>query len=265
MTLKPDYLNENWSNFKDASVAENYPSRPQYPSDLLNSLENIVAQNGSTVLEIGCGTGEISRFLASNDIDVTASDASEAMISVGKTLPNGNCDNLQWLVSKTEDLNLDKKFGTVVAAGCVHWMDWDIVFPKLAKVLTEAGNLVVISGTEQLPAVQNWVRRLYVHLQKYSTYRQWEPFDTNKEISDQGYAKIVSEDFFCRKEILLSTEQFISQIFSQAAFSKQKMGEEKASEMDAFLRQFLPEYLDDQSKLSVDYNCTMTTYDLRLG
>ena len=52
------------SQFKDRSVVEAYRYRPAYPAQTFELLADLIEQTPARVLDIGCGTGFITRPLA---------------------------------------------------------------------------------------------------------------------------------------------------------------------------------------------------------
>ena len=67
------------------------------------------------VLEIGCGTGLISRAMAGDGHDVTALDPTQAMLDVGKASPHG--DKVRWLPGYAQDFRLDRHFDLAFMTG----------------------------------------------------------------------------------------------------------------------------------------------------
>jgi 2-polyprenyl-3-methyl-5-hydroxy-6-metoxy-1,4-benzoquinol methylase len=67
------------------------------------------------VLEVGCGTGLISRALAEDGHDVTAVDPAQAMLDVGKTSPHG--DNVHWVQGYAQDFHFERHFDVVFMTG----------------------------------------------------------------------------------------------------------------------------------------------------
>ncbi|MGC4083199.1 MAG: hypothetical protein QM736_14090 [Vicinamibacterales bacterium] len=65
MKPKPDHLGPAYAaQFTDRSVAQSYHTRPPYPAELFDALPTLVPPHHRTVLDLGCGTGEIALGLA---------------------------------------------------------------------------------------------------------------------------------------------------------------------------------------------------------
>lgn len=68
-----------------------------------------------SLLDLGCGTGKHAEMLCENNYIVHGIDLSEDMLKVAKSRINNKEDKLSFSHSKIQDLNLNKKFDTVVS------------------------------------------------------------------------------------------------------------------------------------------------------
>lgn len=122
--------------------ADNYrQARPPYPPDLWNTLaERGLLRAGTRVLDIGAGTGQATGPLIAAGAHVTAVEPGGRLAGLlAQSFPAAEV-----IVSRAEDLDLDdSSFDLVVAATSIHWMDLDILLPKLTRLLRPAGRLLV--------------------------------------------------------------------------------------------------------------------------
>jgi trans-aconitate methyltransferase len=130
--LGPEYA----AQFRDQSVAAAYPNRPPYPPEVFDILLGLVRDEPPVVLDLGCGTGDISRGLAPYGMRVDAVDPSSAMLESGQALPGGRHPNIRWITSTAEDFTYPRPYALVVAAESLHWMDWYTVLPRISRSLT---------------------------------------------------------------------------------------------------------------------------------
>ena len=74
---------EYGSQFSDASVVSSYHLRPPYPEETFEILVMLLPADCRSVLDLGCGTGEIARRIAPRVERVDAVDPSAGMIAKG--------------------------------------------------------------------------------------------------------------------------------------------------------------------------------------
>lgn len=112
-----------------------YPSRIDLTDDKLKSFslwtamtinENTNFWEGKEVLELGCGTGELSVGLALCKANVTAVDFSTSSIKKAQALADKKCDSTnkpQYFLKnilELEENEFGKKFDVVIALGSLH-------------------------------------------------------------------------------------------------------------------------------------------------
>ena len=147
-----------------------YPARPAYPSAVIALLADLVHDTPRVVLDIGCGTGELARRLALLVDRVDAVDFSAGMLDLGRRLSGGDVPTVNWIVGTAEDVALNGPYALITAGKSLHWMDWDVVLPRFARVLTTRGVLAIVDrswegepGLEILQAeIVQWLREARV-------------------------------------------------------------------------------------------------------
>ena len=130
-----------------ARVAEAYDQvRPGYPSALVDAACTAGGLGaGSPVLEIGCGTGKLTRALAARDLRVDAVDPGEAMIDVNRR-SLGDAADVRFHLGRFEDVELpDDAFAAAFSATAFHWVDPAVGWSKVARVLQPGGVLALVS------------------------------------------------------------------------------------------------------------------------
>ncbi|HWE63965.1 MAG TPA: class I SAM-dependent methyltransferase, partial [Chloroflexota bacterium] len=73
--------------FQERSVADAYRYRPPYPPAVFDVLLGLVNTQPRLILDVGCGTGNLARSLATTVERVDAVDCSLEMIEHGRRLP----------------------------------------------------------------------------------------------------------------------------------------------------------------------------------
>jgi SAM-dependent methyltransferase len=107
------------------------------------------------VLDLGAGTGKLTRELSVRGLDVTAVDPSDGMLAeLGRVLPG-----VPALPGTAEAIPLeDRSVDTVLVAQAWHWVDPARAVPEIVRVLTPGGRLGLIWNLRD--DREDWVRRL---------------------------------------------------------------------------------------------------------
>jgi SAM-dependent methyltransferase len=128
------------------NVASEYErSRPAYPDELVDRaclLAGIEA--GDQVLEVGCGTGQLTRSLTARGLHVTAVERGKHLISLAEQ-KLGGAPGLEFVNARFEDAQLPGgRFRAVFSAAAFQWLDPDVSWQKAARVLAPAATLTLI-------------------------------------------------------------------------------------------------------------------------
>ncbi len=119
--------------------------RPVYPAELFADLASIARiRGGWHVLEVGCGTGQATRSLASLGCFVTAVEPGPAMVAIARErladLPTVTVETAtfeQW-----DDHG--RIFDTLVAASSWHWVEPSVGWPKARRVVRPDGWMALL-------------------------------------------------------------------------------------------------------------------------
>jgi len=128
-------------------VADDYDRhRPAYPEGLVDlACEAARLEPGARVLEIGCGTGQLTRSLLARGLRVTAVEPGEQLIIRARDQLAGSGD-VHWVNSSFEEASvLRARYGAVFSASAIHWVDPDLGWRKIADALVDGGTLALVS------------------------------------------------------------------------------------------------------------------------
>jgi SAM-dependent methyltransferase len=129
-------------------VADEYErTRPSYPPALLDGLP--LAADAS-VLDLGAGTGKLTRVLAERYREVTAVEPLAKMRAMLERVVPG----VAALPGSAERIPLDDgSVDGVFAAQAFHWFDKPVALPEIARVLRPGGVFAIVwnQGNDDLP------------------------------------------------------------------------------------------------------------------
>lgn len=124
---------------RHASVYER--ARPPYPPALWGRLCELgLLRTGARVLELGAGTGQATGRLVDAEMRVTAIEPGARLAEQLRA----RCPDVDVLVQTAEEAELPTgAFDLAVAATSVHWLDLDLVLPKLHRALVPGAHFLV--------------------------------------------------------------------------------------------------------------------------
>jgi len=122
----------------DLAAEEYEATRPSYPDELLDLLP---VASGATVLDLGAGTGKLTRVLARRYARVIAVEPLDGMRAILERVVR----DVEALPGSAEQIPLDDaSVDAVFAAQAFHWFDHARAIPEIARVLRPAGVLAIV-------------------------------------------------------------------------------------------------------------------------
>jgi SAM-dependent methyltransferase len=119
--------------------------RPGYPDEMFADLCTITGTDErSSLLEVGCGTGQATRSLAALGCSVTAVEPGVQMSALARRrlAPFGNVTVDTSTFEQWDDRG--ERFDVIVAASSWHWVDPSIGWPKAHEVLRPGGWMALL-------------------------------------------------------------------------------------------------------------------------
>ncbi len=231
---KPAHLNEySASAFQEQGVVRAYQHRPQYSPETFEVLRALMPSDNGRVLDVGCGTGFVARYLVQHVGQVDAVDISFQMIEEGKKLEHGQHPNLHWYVARAEQTSPQPPYALITAGESLHWMDWVTIMPHFADLLEPNGVLTILSLVEE-PCV--WRQELGEIIAKYSTVQNFQPIDLPVELERRGLFERLGSTRTTPVEFRQTLDSYIESFHGRASLSRERMTPENSFEFDQAIR-----------------------------
>jgi SAM-dependent methyltransferase len=230
MKPKPVHLGDEYaSQFSDTSVVAAYRHRPPYPPETFAVLAGLTRASPRAVLDAGCGRGDIARGLAEFVDRIDAVDVSAPMVDAGRLLPSGDDPRIRWIVGRMEDVDLAPPYALITGGESLHWMDWEVVLPRFARLLAP-GCVLALVGREELP--HPWSGALGELITRFSTNRAYQPYNLVDELVQRDLFIPESMESTPPMEIRQSVAEYVESFHSRNGFSRNRMTPAQAAGFD---------------------------------
>jgi SAM-dependent methyltransferase len=195
-----------WSRLVHASsfgaAADSYQrGRPEYPQSVV---EWLVPRRAKTVLDLGAGTGKLTRPLVEAGLKVTAVEPSEGMRSQFAAAVPGAVV----LAGTAERIPLpDASVDAVVVAHAWHWFDPARAVPEVARVLVPGGTLSLVWNDRD--ETEPWMAALGAIMHRQAA----QVIDTSPEI---GRPFVAPERMELRWHQLVTRQEILDMVASRS-------------------------------------------------
>jgi SAM-dependent methyltransferase len=242
MLPKPKHLGPEYASvFQDSSVVEAYHNRPPYPEEAITFLFGLIAEYPRNILDAGCGSGDLTRPMAHLVDHVDAVDVSIGMIERGRKAPGGDDPRIHWIWGRVEDASLTPPYALIMAGESLHWMEWGVVVPRFASMLTIGGSLAIVERNWEGPESLNAC--LVELIPRFTTNQDFQPYDLITELNRRGLFSVHGQHQTKRVPWGPTIDEYIECRHSQNGLSRDRMGK-AALRFDAELRQTLEGLVD---------------------
>jgi ubiquinone/menaquinone biosynthesis C-methylase UbiE len=146
MTRLPEPTARSYGKVFDEIAVEYDRRRPAYPDELVDQACQVAGiGSGDRVLEVGCGSGQLTRALLARGLHVTALEPGKSLIALARQNLEGAGD-VEFVNARFEDALLPREqFRAVFCASAFHWIDPEVGWQKAADVLVPGGTLALVS------------------------------------------------------------------------------------------------------------------------
>ena len=168
----------------------NFYSAPSYSK----TLARIDLQEGSKILDLGCGTGELLKILEDRfpSSELTGIDLTEEMLAVAKQKLS---DNVELLLGSATSLPFDSKsFDWVIMSNVIgHLSDKKTALKETHRVLKNPGKIVITDWTRDFQTMN--LAHFYTKLINYSQYRSLRTAELESLLDDCDFNHLHTERY----------------------------------------------------------------------
>src|SRR6516162_8364768 len=145
MTRLPGSAARRYGEVFDEIAAEYDRRRPSYPGELVDQACRVAGiGSGDHVLELGCGSGQLTRGLVARGLHVTALEPGKNLMALARRNLAGSGE-VELVTARFEDALLPREqFQAVFSASAFHWIDPKVSWQKAADVLVPGGTLALV-------------------------------------------------------------------------------------------------------------------------
>jgi SAM-dependent methyltransferase len=138
-------LARSYGKVFDEVAVEYDRNRPTYPDALVDRACEVAGiGDGDRVLEIGCGTGQLTRSLLARGLRVTALEPGDRLVRLAQENLK-DAGDVELVHARLEDTQLPReRYEAVFSASAIHWVDPDLGWRKIADALAPHGTLALI-------------------------------------------------------------------------------------------------------------------------
>lgn len=224
-------------------------ARPTYPTDSLIHLTSFVSSESVKILDIGCGTGILTRQLkqAMPNANIQGCDINADMIAKAKQ----SSIDIHYFENVAEELPFgDDHFNLITVAQAVHWFDRPKFYPEVLRVLKKGGTLALIENNRSWHTDEFFAKYedlLEAHSPDYS--RHYRDTDYVAEMTKSGFRNVSTRETIWQR--VMSKAEFIEMSCSSSKMAAARKATD--DEVLVELQTLIAKYADKTENLTVDY------------
>jgi len=123
-----------------ASLPDKWDHNRQYQNYLLKN----IPKNCNCILDVGCGTGELTKKLTSYGKKVIGIDISENMLH--EAHKRNSDEKIEYIKTSVEDYleETDKRFDIIISTAALHHMNEERILKTMKDKLIENGKILIL-------------------------------------------------------------------------------------------------------------------------
>lgn len=133
-----------WTEDLPVSLANLSRAQERYDELLLAH----VPKGAGSVLEVGCGTGQLARSLVDRGLEVDLVSPNQLLMRVARETLG---DTVRYFECGFEDLEADRRYDLVLFSESFQYVKWGVPLVKSAELLEPGGHLLICDFFHLLP------------------------------------------------------------------------------------------------------------------
>lgn len=148
--------------------------RRGYPPEVVDRIAEAFALTpDDVVLDLGCGTGQLTAALTQRVGTVIGMDPEPDMLTAAATAHAGPDAPIVWVLGSDRDVpalgRALRPLGCLTVAVAIHWMDRDALFAHARRMLRPGGGVAVVTNGQPLWLQDaDWSRELQAFLHEWT-------------------------------------------------------------------------------------------------
>jgi ubiquinone/menaquinone biosynthesis C-methylase UbiE len=126
-----------------ALLEDKWDHNQRYSKLLLDQIDNGLEK----VLDIGCGTGEFTKKVATKAKEVIGIDIAPKMIESANS--RHSAENIKYMLQDFDTMEEDEQYDCIVSIATFHHLTLDKALPKIKRMLKPNGVLIVLDLYER--------------------------------------------------------------------------------------------------------------------
>lgn len=254
MIAKPPQMTAaNASAFALQSVVDTYHLRTPYPPELASALLGLVTETRSPILELGCGTGAITRALAPHVARIDAVDVSAPMLARARSMRGGDAPSIHWIEGRAETFEFEGPYALAVSGDALGWMDWEVVLPAIGRSLVANARLVLVTAVR---GSEPWDDALLDVIRRHSIYPEFESYSLPERLANLGLWTVEGGRRVGPTEFTRTVDDFVEALHATGGLPRDRMTD--SAGFDVEVQKLLAPYALDgvlELKAYADLTC----------